>query len=167
MPLIDIKFRKNKLRYILQCLLAMVAAMLVLTVLDFAANKVVVASLGASCFIVFTMPHARASTPRRLLGGYAVGLAIGTTCYWLSVADWPNSMAFLSEHSLAVFGGLAIGSAMFIMVITNTEHPPAASIALGLVMKEWSLETVMVAAIEVIMLCVLKRLIKPILIDLL
>ncbi len=167
MPLVDIKFRKNKLPYVLQCLLAMVAGVLVLAVLKFATNKVVIASLGATSFIVFTMPHSRASTTRRLLGGYAVGLGIGTGCYWLTMVNWPDSMAILNEHSLAVFGGLAIGLAMFIMVVTNTEHPPAASIALGLVMKEWSLETVIVAGIEVIILCVLKRLLKPILIDLL
>jgi len=66
-----------------------------------------------------------------------------------------------------IFGGLAIGLAMFGMVITNTEHPPAASLALGLVLGEWHLLTVMVALVEIVMLCILKKLLKPILINLL
>lgn len=167
MRLFDRKFKQNKARYIFQCLLATVSAMLVLFVLDVASNAVVIASLGASCFIVFTMPHAKASRPRQLLGGYAAGLAIGTLCHFLSEIAWPDSLAALSEHSFVVFGGLAIGLAMLTMVITNTEHPPAASLALGLVMGEWHPETVMVAVVEVIMLWVLKKLLKPILIDLL
>ena len=160
-PIFDQRFSGNKLRYFLQCLLATVSAVLVLLVLDTMANKVVMASLGASCFIAFCVPHKKASSPRFMVGGYIVGIAAGTLCYWL------DSMSFLHNHSDVVFGGLAIGIAMFVMVVTNTEHPPAASLALGLVLGEWQVLTLVVTLVEIVMLCVIKRLLKPILIDLL
>ncbi len=161
MYLFDKKFSQNKLRYLLQCLLATISAMLVLTVLNSMANKVVIASLGASCFIAFCVPHKKASSSRFLIGGYIVGIAVGTLCYWL------ESASLLQSHSDVIFGGLAIGLAMFLMVITNTEHPPAASLALGFVLGEWQPLTVVVAMVEIVMLCILKKLLKPRLIDLL
>jgi len=167
MPKFDRRFSKNKLRYLLQCLLATVSAMVVLMVLNTMANKVVIASLGASCFIVFCVPHHRASSSRFLIGGYTVGIAAGTLCYWLAGVPWPDSVSFLQSHSDVIFGGLAIGLAMFLMVVTNTEHPPAASLALGLVLGEWHLLTVAVAMVEIVILCILKKLLKPLLINLL
>ena len=141
--------------------------MLVLMVLKTMANKVVIASLGASCFIVFCVPHRRASGSRLLIGGYIAGIAAGTLCYWLAKVPWPDSVSLLQSHSNVIFGGLAIGLAMFGMVVTNTEHPPAASLALGLVLGEWQLLTVGIAMVEIVMLCILKKLLKPVLIDLL
>ena len=163
----DRQFSQNKLRYLLQCTLATISAMLVLTVLNTMANKVVIASLGASCFIAFCMPHHQASRPRFLVGGYIVGITTGTLCYWLSQVPWPDSLSFLLSYPNVIFGGLAIGLAMFLMVVTNTEHPPAASLALGLVLGEWQLLTVAVALVEIVMLCILKKLLKPLLINLL
>ncbi len=163
----DIRFSVNKWRYLMQCVLATVSAVVVLLVLDSMTNKVVMASLGASCFIAFCVPHKKASSPRLMVGGYIVGIAVGTLFYWIAKTPWPNSMSILHSHSDVVFGGLAIGLAMFVMVVTNTEHPPAASLALGLVLGEWQVLTVVVALVEIVMLCVIKRLFKPKLIDLL
>ena len=165
--ILDQRFLSNKWRYLLQCGLATVSAVLVLLVMDTVANKVVMASLGASCFIAFCVPNKKASSTRLMLGGYIVGIAVGTLFYWLATIPWPDSMTILHEHSYVIFGGLAIGIAMFGMVITNTEHPPAASLALGLVLCEWQVLTVVVTLVEIVLLCVIKRLLKPILIDLL
>ena len=163
----DRKFSQNKLRYLLQCILATVSAMMVLMVLNSIDNDVILASLGASCFIAFCMPHHRASRPRFLIGGYIVGIAAGTLCYWLAQIAFPDSQSTVNIFAKVIFGGLAIGLAMFLMVITNTEHPPAASLALGFVLGPWQLLTIVVAIVEIILLCILKRLLKPVLINLL
>ena len=163
----DKGFSKNKLRYFLQCLLATISAMLVLTVLDSITNEVVIASLGASCFIAFCVPHHRASSPRFMIGGYVVGIGVGTLCYWLSHMGWVGEVNFLQSHSDVIFGGLAIGLAMFIMVVTNTEHAPAASLALGFVLSEWGWMTIGLVMVEIVLLWVIKGLLKPLLINLL
>ena len=165
MQLFDTKLHKHKGRYVGQCLLATASAMVVLLVLDAMSNAAIIASLGASCFIAFTMPHGAISSPRYLVGGYVVGLAVGTGCHWLSRMPLPEGW-FLVHHDV-FFGALAIGLATFIMVVTNTEHPPAAGVALGLVVQEWSLLTVVVVFVGIVLLWTIKRLLKPLLVDLL
>ena len=165
MKLFDAKLAGNKGRYVGQCLLATASAMVVLLVLDVMSNAAIIASLGASCFIAFTMPHGAISSPRYLIGGYVVGLAVGTGCYWLGQAPWLQPW-FPSYHHV-IFGALAIGLATFIMVVTNTEHPPAAGVALGLVLQEWSPLTVVVVFVGIVLLWTIKRLLKPLLVDLL
>ena len=167
MFLLDKRFRKHRFRYLFQCAIATLSAMAVLVVLDLVANAVTVASLGASSFIIFCLPHQPASRPRRLIGGYLAGIAAGTLCYWLPKIPWLAGMPFLHDNAAVIFGGLAVGLAMFLMVTLNCEHPPAASLALGLVLAPWAWLTVLVAIVEIIMLCTLKRLLKPVLIDLL
>jgi CBS-domain-containing membrane protein len=56
---------------------------------------------------------------------------------------------------------------MFLMVVTRTEHPPAAALALGLVLNEWSPLTLLVVISGVVGLSICKRLVLPILMDLL
>ena len=42
--------------------------------------------------------------------------------------------AAIASATLIIFGSLATSMAMFVMVVTRTEHPPAAALALGLVL---------------------------------
>ena len=94
----------------MQCLLATVSAGLVLLVLDSMTNRVVMASLGASCFIAFCVPNKKASSPRLMVGGYIVGIAVGTLFYFAKT-PWLNSTGFVQNNSDVIFGGLAIGLA--------------------------------------------------------
>lgn len=167
MELIDKKFRRNKLRYFLQCLLATVAVLVILLTLETLSNAAVIASLGASAFIAFTMPHAKVSSPRFLIGGYVVGVGAGTLCHWLSQLPCLTSLPVLTDHSCVVFAAAATGLAMFVMVITDTEHPPAAGVALGLVVGECRPVTVVVILLGIIVLATLRMLLKPILKNLL
>ncbi|MFP3937453.1 MAG: HPP family protein [Phycisphaerae bacterium] len=163
MPLIDRKFRVQKSRYLLQCALAMACMLAVLGALDIVTDAVVVASLGASSFIVFSIPHGNMSRTRYLVGGCVVGCTIGTGCFWLM--QWAP-VSFLPISSPALYGSLAVALTMLIMVITNTEHPPAAGVALGLVVQQWSWWTVAATMVGIIALVVLRALLRPILIRL-
>jgi len=109
--LFDARFRRIPGHYVVQCLLAAAAMMVVLALMDTVGETAPIASLGASTFIAFTMPHVHVWEARYMVGGYVVGVAAGV--------------------------------AIFLMVLTNTEHPPAAGIALGLVIdRRWGLHTV-------------------------
>jgi hypothetical protein len=99
--------------------------------LDTISHSAVIASLGASCFIVFTMPRARMSRPRFLIGGHVVGVAAGCVGRWLCAIPALARLPVFSLHSGVLCGALAVGLAIFVMVITDTEHPPAAGLALG------------------------------------
>jgi CBS-domain-containing membrane protein len=56
---------------------------------------------------------------------------------------------------------------MFAMVVTKTEHPPAAALALGLVLNEWDLLTIGVVMAGIAGLSIFKRMVLPLLMDLL
>ena len=167
MRLLDEKFLKNKWNYIFQSLLAAVSIFVILLELDAISDAAIVASLGASSFIVFTMPSVESSKTRCLIGGYIVGIIAGCLCYYLSLLPIFAEIPFISEPHNTLFPALAVGVAIFIMVITDTEHPPAAGIALGLVLDECQSKTIIVVLIGIISLSVLKTLLRPVIKDLL
>jgi CBS-domain-containing membrane protein len=164
---IDEQFKKNKGRYFFQCFLVFLVMLVLLFVLDFLPHAALVASLGASAFIAFAIPHKQVARPRFLIGGYLVGILVGSGCCGISRIPWPETLAAAEPYADELFGALAVGLAMLVMVVTDTEHPPAAGIALGLVIEEWSLRTVAVALVGIVLLAVLKSLLRPILRDLL
>jgi len=139
MPLFDRKFRANKLRYGFQTGLAGVAMLIILAYLKSISNAAVIASLGASTFIVFVLPQTESSRARFLIGGYVVGIVVGSACHWLSrIVQLPDQIGLVPNIPGVVFGAGAVALATFLMVVTNTEHPPAAGVALGFVfLEQW------------------------------
>ncbi len=169
MKLIDIKFRRHKSGYVFQCALAGIAMAVVLAVLTNISNTAVIAALGASLFIVFALPHTDASRPRFLIGGYVIGMAGGALCYWLRyMIPLPEHLGIIPAFPQVVFGAVAVALVAMVMVITNTEHPPAAGLALGFVLlDEWRWITLIAVMSGIVALCLIKALLKPFLRDLL
>ena len=146
--------------------MATLTILAILLFLDILNEAAIIASLGASAFIVFTMPARYSSDPRRLIGGYIVGVLSGCVAYGLSTS---NELAHLTGDShilLIIFASLAVGIAMFIMTVTNTEHAPAAGVALGLVLNEWDILTIIFILSAILWMAGVKKLLKSYLIDL-
>ena len=158
--------RENINRYTLQCSLAAAVVLILLMVLDAVTQTVLIAALGASVFIAFAVPRSLHSSPRCLIGGYLAGILAGSLMATLNIA-FEFSDVVTAHASMVVFGALATGLAMFLIVVTKTEHPPAAALALGLVLNEWTLLTLVVVIVGVIALSICKQLVLPILMDLL
>ncbi|MCG2712911.1 MAG: HPP family protein [Candidatus Omnitrophica bacterium] len=163
----DPKFRKNKKEYILQSLLAATAAFLVLLLLDVATNAAVIAALGSSAFIAFTMPAGDVSSARKLIGGYLAGIVVGCLCHYLSILPALQNIEFIAKNSYVIFCSLSVGLSVFLMVVTNTEHPPAAGLAMGLFLNKCEVRSVLVVIIGIICLVAIKTLLRPLLKDLL
>jgi CBS-domain-containing membrane protein len=161
------RLRKDNIkRYAIQCSLAAAVVLILLLVLDAVTQTVLIAALGASSFIAFAVPRSLHSSPRCLIGGYVVGIIAGSLMATLNIAF--NFSDVVNVHmGVIVFGALATGLAMFLMVATKTEHPPAAALALGLVLNEWTSLTLVVVIVGVAVLSISKQLILPFLMDLL
>jgi len=151
-------------RYAMQCGLAGFVVFILLLVLDAVTQTVLIAALGASAFIAFAVPRSLHSGPRNMIGGYVVGILAGSL---MSTFAASIDVSASADHAvIIVFGAIAISLAMFAMVVTRTEHPPAAALAIGLVLNEWSLLTLFVVLAGVVGLSVIKQLILPALLDL-
>jgi CBS-domain-containing membrane protein len=162
---LDIRLKHHVGRYVLQCGLAALSVVLVLMFLDAVHQTAIIASIGASAFLVFAAPDAYSSRPRSLLGGYSVGLLTGVVCALagelagVSPAEgWGNE--------LVILGGITVGLAIFAMSITDTEHPPAAGIALAMVLNPWSIWTLAVIMGSALILTMVKVLFGRLLYDL-
>ena len=172
MRLVDENFRRHPAQFLGQSLLAALAIMVALLLADAVAHTVLIAALGASAFIAFTMPHIQASRARYLVGGYVVGIAVGAAMGLLHrgllPAASPEQVEATRKLSIVLFGGLAVGTSIFVMVVTDTEHPPAAGVALGLVVNhEWDLWVLAAVLGAVVALCRVRHLLRPFLRDLL
>ncbi len=170
MRILDRRFHKHVARYLAQCALATLAVAVILLILSEIQQAVIAASLGASSFIAFTMPHTNASRPRYLVGGYVCGMASGVAMQALGQyvvrAAGAGPWAECPVHGAVLFGAAAVGLAIFLMVITNTEHPPAGGLALGVVLAEWDAVALLVPIVGIVALSLARLALKPVLINL-
>ena len=142
--------------YLYQSLLATVVVFIVLFVLNIE-HAVVIASIGASAFIVFTMPRNVTAKPRRVIGGHIVGLLAGSLC------------ALLPHHSLfpsIIVYSLAVGISICLMVALDLEHPPASGTALGIAINGFSSAAILAVLTSSILLSLAHRFSKRFLKDL-
>jgi CBS-domain-containing membrane protein len=107
--------------YLYQSFLAAIVVFVVLLILTIE-QAVIIASIGATAFIVFTMPRNICARPRRVIGGHIVGLVSGSLCALI-----PHSSTLASISVIA----LAVGISICLMVAIDVEHPPASGTALG------------------------------------
>jgi CBS-domain-containing membrane protein len=136
------EFRRYWKNYVFQCLLATFVVFIVLLALSLK-NAVIIASIGATAFIIFAMPATLTAKPRNVIGGHATGLIIGSLCSLL-----PHLTVFYAALSYS----LAVGLATFIMVVTDTEHPPAAATALGFAISGFSMKTAIALILSIVVL---------------
>lgn len=115
--------------YIFQSLFATIAIFILLFLLSLQ-NAVIIASVAATAFIVFVLPKNITARPRNIIGGHSIGLLCGSLAVLI-----PQP---LSIHSTIIYS-IAVGLSIFLMVITDTEHPPAAGTALGVAIRGFSL----------------------------
>ena len=160
MKILDEKFFKQPWRFVYQCALATVTIVVLLFLLDVSENTAVIASLGATAFIIFAMPRAKSSDPKRVLGGYLIGILAGCLFSFLTAEHLSSWMLYDRNLWYIVSGGLAVGVSIFLMVITNAEHPPAAGIALGLVINDWEYRTLLIISAAVVIMSLVRRLLK-------
>jgi CBS-domain-containing membrane protein len=167
MRIFDENFKKNPKNYILQSLLALAAMLVILSFVEILTRTAIVAALGASTFIVFAMPNSRTASPRRLIGGHIVGIICGLACYYLFnggllLNDLADDYDIITWFSYA----LSVVLSLFVMTVTDTEHPPAASTALGIAAFGVSWQIVVFVISFAIFLSLARRLLKPWLKDL-
>ena len=108
-----------------QIISSLTASLAILTLLLFAQyvelglpfRMLVLASMGASAFILFVMPHSPLAQPWPVIGGHLVSAFIGVACAQLL-------------HNLPLAAALAVLFSVFLMYILKCLHPPSAATAM-------------------------------------
>jgi CBS-domain-containing membrane protein len=149
------EFRVCWKNYLYQSTLAAVVVFVILWLLS-AEQAVIIASIGATAFIVFTMPSYPTAAARRVIGGHLTGLLCGLLGAW-------------AAHSLLtplIAYSLVVGLSIFFMVALDFEHPPAAGTALGVAISGFSIAVAVAVVTSSIVLSVAHHYLKPHLKDL-
>ena len=150
------EFRLHWKNYVFQSLFATFAVFVVLYFLTLQ-NAVIIASIGATAFIVFAMPKALTANARNVIGGHVVGLFWG---FVFSVIPHPTMFGGLVCYSAAV------GLSIFTMVVTDTEHPPASGTALGVAITGMHPDVLIAVILSIVLLSLIHHFFKPYLRDL-
>jgi CBS-domain-containing membrane protein len=153
---IDKEFRQHWKNYVMQSILATLSVFIVLYFLSLK-HVVIIASIGATAFIIFAMPDSITAQPRNVIGGQLVGLFFG---FLFSL--FPHQALI---YSVVVYS-LAVGVSIFTMVVIDTEHPPAAGTALGVAITGITLEVFVAVSVSIILLSIIHVFFKPYIRDL-
>ena len=89
-----------------------IASVAILT--DITNHPLVLGSFGASCVLLFGFPKSPFSQPRNVILGHLLSSFIGLLFYHFVSQEWWGL-------------GLALATAIAIMIVTRTVHPPAGS----------------------------------------
>lgn len=126
----------------LQSLAASISIFVVFLILT-TEDIVFIASIGATAFIIFAMPESITAKPRNVIGGHITGIIVGTLS---TLIPHQQILAAAAVYSIAV------GVSMFIMVVIDTEHPPAAGTALGIAISGFSFNVIATLVLSALVL---------------
>lgn len=145
----DIKMAALKGGFVALCVLFCFVLM------KYAVNGYVLTSIAASAFIAFSFPRARFSGPRHLLGGYACGIAAGAVG-WAILQFVPMPTYFDAFWGVAASCAVAVFIVTFLMIMFGMGHPPAAAVAISIVIDPHPAQVAIIAAICIAALTVIK-----------
>ena len=161
-PLFDPRLKRHALNYAFQPVLATLALLTILLVGDVVLNAAIVDAMASTVFTIFVVPDSIASTPRRVVGGHTAGVVAGSAvAAVVAVLEIPMAADSARGALLVTVAALTVGLSTVLMVLTNTEHPPAAGAALGLVIHDWSLWSVGVIIVSAVALSILRAALRP------
>ena len=165
--LFDKNLKPKMKNYLFQCGLAILSLIVILMVQSALFSEAIVVSVASAAFTIFVFPDSIASTPRRVIGGQIVAILAGAIFF--AILNIPALEAAAETRNLvpSVAAALAVGLSILIMVATNTEHPPAAGVALGIVIDPWQWSAIAFVLIGALALSVIRVILKPRMINLL
>ena len=142
--------------YLYQSFLAVIVVLIIFWLLS-AEQAVIIASIGSTAFIVFTMPSYPTAASRRVIGGHLTGLFCGMLGVWAS--------GLIPIPPVVVYA-ITVGISIFFMVSLDFEHPPASGTALGVAISGFSFKVFLAVATSAVLLSLAHHYLKRYLKDL-
>ena len=167
MRLLNRNFRRQLPKYLFQCGLATVALIIILLVQDAVFHAAIVVAIASTVFIIFVIPDSVAAVPRKVIGGHVVAVIVGSVLSTILNIPAIDAVVKDSSYITDLIAALSVGLSIFLMVITDTEHPPAAGTALGLIIPGWSWSAVVFIVCGALILSMMRLVLRPKLVNLL
>ncbi len=142
MRLFDENFGRRRGSYLLQTGLVALTLFALLAVERVVIPGAVIVTIASTAFIVFAIPHSVAAQTRRVVGGHIVGVLAGAAFVGFAAIPGLDGAVDQSRLIWALVACGAVGLGTFVMVVTDTEHPPAAATCLALALGGWSWSSV-------------------------
>ena len=165
--LLDPKFRRHYRQYIFQALLATAAMVIILLFVDSLATAAIAAGLGSSVVGIFINPSGTTARLRAVIGGHTMALLIGTAFSFVLFTGGMESFITDNTQYLDLAMAFSVGLLILVMAVTDTEHPPAAGIVIGMTGREWTPEVFGAILGALVLLGVIKMVLRRQLRDLL
>lgn len=126
-------------------------------------NAIGLASIASSIFIIFTAPHTVAGQNKAIIGGYVIGMLVGAGCHYLLHHQHLIPLNAFHGYGSLILGALSIVLVLMLMVMLQMPHPPAAGLALGMVIDNWEPQALLLIGCIIIALALIKQLLgfKP------
>ena len=153
--------------FLFQCGLATVALVIILAIEDAVLRAAIVVAVASTVFTIFVFPNSVVSTPRKVIGGHVVAVIFGAIFSGILLLPGIDTAAADVRLIRDIAAAFAVGLSILLMVMTDTEHPPAAGTALGLVIHGLRWSPVLFILLSVITLSVVRLVLRPKLINLL
>ena len=155
--ILDPGFAHNPRRYLVQASMATVAMLVILIFVDSLSNAALAAGLASSVVTSFVHPSVRIASIRSLCGGHILALIIGSG-FALLAATAPVQVLFLDAPLLGDLGLASVVAALiFVMALTDTEHPPAAGTVLAMATRPRDIGTVGIILAAVPLLALIRQ----------
>ena len=126
-------------------------------------------SLSSSSYIVFGQPSNSSGEPKKIVGGYLVGILTGFILRILIMqihnleSSFPGTSHF---YFIGFIAAISVGICLFFMALLRLEHPPAAGMALVLVIDMHDYNEIVIVIMAAFLLALIRRFLSKQLIDL-
>ena len=162
----DPGFARFPWAFAFQAALATAVMLAILTFVQSLSSAAIAAGLASSVVGIFIAPSNQTARIRSVVGGHGVALALGSLFSVMLLFDPVQSFLMDAEVLRNLSYAAAVGAAMLLMAITNSEHPPAAGTALGMASREFDILIFLSIIGAVALLAVMKLAMRPYLRDL-
>ena len=154
------------IRFVIQAGLAALVMLAILTFVQSLSFAAIAAGLASSVVGIFITPSNRTAQIRAVVGGHIVALALGSIFSLILFLGPIETLIGDADYLRNLAYATAVGLAILLMAVTNTEHPPAAGTAIGMASREFDILIFFSIIGAVIMLAAIKLALRPYLRDL-
>ncbi|MCH9644043.1 MAG: HPP family protein [Gammaproteobacteria bacterium] len=126
-------------------------------------------ALSSSSYVVFGQPHTRSGRPSHIISGYIIGMFSGELIRLVIMYSHPLIHIAIGLNVFYIYAALAalsVGLSLYLMTFFKVTHPPAAGMALVLVLDMRDYRTLVVIIAAAFLLSLIRHIFRKQLINL-